>query len=66
MTRALLVGTEPDRCLPYAYVKEPPYEGVVIGSLSLSQLLRFREDQTAPMTVPIFIVFPPISPVPGV
>ena len=45
MTRALLVGTEPDRCLPYAYVKEPPYEGVVIGSLPLSQALHLTDDR---------------------
>jgi hypothetical protein len=30
--------------LGFQYVQEPPYEAVVIGSLSLSQLLRFREE----------------------
>jgi hypothetical protein len=30
--------------LGFEYVKETPYEAVVIGSLSLSQLLRFREE----------------------
>lgn len=44
MIRALLIGREPDRVLPYAYVTEPPYDGVVIGSLSLSQALRFSEE----------------------
>lgn len=29
----------------YCYVTEPPYEAVVIGSLSLGQLLRFREER---------------------
>ena len=38
---ALLVGNEPDRSLGYTYVTVPPYDTVVIGSLSLSQLLRF-------------------------
>ena len=38
---ALLVGNEPDRRLGYTYVTAPPYDTVVIGSLSLSQLLRF-------------------------
>ena len=38
---ALLVGNEPDRSLGYTYVTAPPYDTVVIGSLSLSQLLRF-------------------------
>ena len=45
MTRALLIGKEPDQELGYRYVTEPPYETVVIGSLELSQLLRFREER---------------------
>ena len=44
MTRALLIGKEPGLELGYTYVMEPPYEAVVIGSLSLSQLLRFQEE----------------------
>ena len=44
MMRALLLGKEPDRALPYTYVKEPPYDGVVIGSLSLGELLFFRHE----------------------
>ena len=44
MTRALLVGKEPGLELGFQYVQEAPYDAVVIGSLSLSQLLRFRED----------------------
>lgn len=44
MSRALLVGTQPPLELGCEYVKEPPYELVVIGSLTLSQLLCFRED----------------------
>ena len=44
MTRALLIGKEPGLELGYTYVVEPPYEVVVIGSLSLSQLLRFQEE----------------------
>ena len=45
MTRALLVGKEPGAELGYAYVTEPPYDVVVIGSLTLSQLLRFQEER---------------------
>lgn len=41
---ALLIGTEPPAPLGYTYVKEAPYEAVVIGSLSLSGVLRFSED----------------------
>ena len=44
MTRALLVGREPTAVLGFQYVTEPPYDAVVIGSLTLSQLLRFREE----------------------
>jgi hypothetical protein len=45
MTRALLIGKEPDRPLSFTYVKEPPYDGVVIGSLPLSQALRLTDDR---------------------
>ena len=45
MIRALLIGQEPAAELGYCYVTEAPYEAVVIGSLSLSQLLRFREER---------------------
>ena len=42
--RALLVGNVPGIDLGYHYVNEPPYDAVVIGSLSLSQLLVFRDE----------------------
>lgn len=42
---ALLIGIEPQCGLPYDYVKTPPYEAVVIGSLSIGQLLQFRQEQ---------------------
>ncbi len=44
MTRALLIGTAP-AALDYAYVTEPPYSAVVIGSLTPGQLLRFADDR---------------------
>lgn len=44
MIRALLIGREPAAELGYRYVAEEPYEAVVIGSLSLGQLLHFREE----------------------
>ena len=43
MNRAYLVGREPDRPLGYTYVQTPDYESVVIGSLTLGQLLYFSE-----------------------
>lgn len=45
MIRALLLGKEPGIELGFQYVQEPHYDAVVIGSLSLAQLLRFREEQ---------------------
>ena len=45
MTRALLIGREPDRALPYTYVREAPFDAVVIGSLPLSQALRLSDDR---------------------
>ena len=43
--KALLIGKEPPAELGCCYVQEGEYDGVVIGSLTLSQLLRFREEQ---------------------
>ena len=43
--KALLIGKEPPAELGFSYVREGEYDGVVIGSLELSQLLRFREEQ---------------------
>jgi hypothetical protein len=45
MRKALLIGTEPACDLGYNYVREAPFDGVVIGSLTLGQLLCFREEQ---------------------
>ena len=44
MRRGLLIGNEPPLELGCQYVREPPYDLVVIGSLSISQLLCFREE----------------------
>jgi len=45
MNRALLIGGEPPVNLGYEYTAEPPYEAVVIGSLTPGQLLRFRDER---------------------
>ena len=42
---ALLIGKEPGVPLGFTYVREPPYDAVVIGSLSLAELLWFREER---------------------
>lgn len=43
--RALLIGKEPTTELGCTYVREGEYDSVVIGSLMISQLLRFREER---------------------
>ncbi len=43
--RALLIGKEPPVNLGYDYVSDGSYDAVVIGSLTLGQLLRFREER---------------------
>lgn len=45
MIRALLIGNEPPASMDYAYVRELPYDAVVIGSLTLGQLLHFSEER---------------------
>jgi len=45
MSRALLVGSEPGCDLGYTYVTEAPYDAVVIGSLTLGQLLHFSHEE---------------------
>lgn len=44
MNRALLIGTAPPG-LDFSYVSQSPFDAVVIGSLTLGQLLCFREEQ---------------------
>ena len=43
--KALLIGREPAAELGYAYVREGPWDAVVIGSLTLGELIRFREER---------------------
>ena len=42
---ALLIGCEPGVSLGYSYTAAPPYDAVVIGSLTLGQLLHFDNEQ---------------------
>ena len=65
--KALLIGAEPPVCLGYTYVQAAPFDAVVIGSLSLSELLRFREEavlQALGEGKPVFLYTPglPESP----
>ena len=43
--RALLIGAEPAAPLGMQYVREGAYDAVVIGSLELGQLLKFRDER---------------------
>ena len=45
MRKALLIGAEPAADLGCAYVDKAPYDLIVIGSLTLSQLLCFRDER---------------------
>ena len=41
---ALLIGQTPPCDLGYTYTQSPPYDAVVIGSLTLGQLLHFHDE----------------------
>lgn len=43
--KALLIGSEPACSLGYDYVHSGEFDAVVIGSLTLSQLLHFSQEQ---------------------
>ena len=67
MTRALLLGKEPGMDLGFQYVQDAPYDAVVIGSLSLSQLLRFREEAVLEALAegkPVYLYTPGLPEVP--
>ena len=66
MTRAQLVG-DPPKDLPFCYVTQPPFDAVVIGSLTLAQLLRFsNEDVLNALAVgkPVYLYTPGLPPSP--
>ncbi len=66
--RALLLGEVPGAELGYCYVAEPPYDAVVIGSLSLGRLLRFREEPVLTalaMGKPVILYTPGLPEAPG-
>ena len=68
MSRMLLIGREPDWMLPYTYVGEAPYDGVVIGSLPLSQALGLRDDRVLEALaagIPVTLYTPGLPSAPG-
>ena len=66
--KALLIGTEPGAALGYSYVKQPPYDGVVIGSLSIVQQLHFSDAAALDALAqgkPVILYTPGLQDVPG-
>ena len=43
--QAKLIGKEPACDLGYTYTQSPPYDAIVIGSLTLSQALYFADEE---------------------
>ena len=67
MSRALLVGSQPPLRLGFEYVQAPPYEGVVIGSLTLGQLLHFDHPEVLSALAegqPVFLYAPGLPQAP--
>lgn len=68
MMKALLVGQAPDTDLGYTYVSGPPYDAVVIGSLTLGQLLGFSHEESLgalAMGLPVYLYTPGLPQAPG-
>ena len=64
--RALLIGAQPP--LHYEFVAEGEYEAVVIGSLTLSQLLRFQDQRVLEALakgMPVVLYSPGLPDAPG-
>ena len=55
---ALLIGKEPGVPLGFTYVREPPYDAVVIGSLTLGELLRLRVLQALSQGKSVYLYTP--------
>ena len=65
---ALLIGKEPPLFLGYTYVKAPPYDAVVIGSLTLSQQLHFSNESVLEALAqgkPVLLYTPGLAASPG-
>lgn len=68
MISALLIGQEPACPLGYRYVAEAPYDAVVIGSLTLGELLQFHHEQALQALaqgLPVILYTPGLPEAPG-
>ena len=64
--KAYLIGEKPP--LSYDFVKEPPFDAVVIGSLTLGQLLHFSDPQALQALaqgLPVVLYAPGLPESPG-
>lgn len=65
---ALLLGKEPGYPLGYTYVTAPPYDAVVIGSLTLSQQLCFSDEtvlNALATGIPVILYTPGLATAPN-
>lgn len=66
--RAFLVGQAPHRELGYTYVRQEPYEAVMLGSLTAGQLLHFTQEETLQALLrgmPVYLWGPGLPAEPG-
>ena len=67
MKQALLIGQAPEY-LEFSYVTHPPYDAVVIGSLTLGELLGFHQEQVLAALAegkPVYLYTPGLPQSPG-
>lgn len=66
--KALLIGNEPLCSLGYTYVTQPPYDAVVIGSLTLGEQLCFTPEPVLDALAqgkPVILYTPGLAAAPG-
>ncbi len=67
MNRALLIGMSPAIPMAFSYVQEKPYDAVMIGSLTLGQLLHFRQEAVLEALadgIPVYLYSPGLPEIP--
>ena len=67
MNRAYLLGKAPPLPLGYEYADTAPYDAIVIGSLTISQLLHFRDETVLSALAdgtPVFLYTPGLPQAP--